>query len=144
MTRNFAIRFAIHICILLQSYKSSSMTLKVKQFWYLIHPNLLSSFHLETKATAMLDTPTAYPKLVQHGPAQSNPSLAQITGLNWVQPDLVGMLPCAAKSRRRAEGPGDMSGTGWRANQIRLGVQNWCGWRGSNPRPLASEGPTLH
>ena len=25
----------------------------------------------------------------------------------------------------------------------RLGFNNWCGWRGSNPRPLASEANTL-
>ena len=24
-----------------------------------------------------------------------------------------------------------------------LGFKNWCGWRGSNPRPLASEANTL-
>ena len=32
--------------------------------------------------------------------------------------------------------------TGWKAAHG-LGFKKWCGWRGSNPRPLASEANTL-
>ena len=32
--------------------------------------------------------------------------------------------------------------TGWKAARG-VGFKNWCGWRGSNPRPLASEANTL-
>ena len=31
---------------------------------------------------------------------------------------------------------------GWEAAQG-LGFKKWCGWRGSNPRPSASEADTL-
>ena len=32
--------------------------------------------------------------------------------------------------------------TGWEAARG-VGFKKWCGWRGSNPRPLASEANTL-
>ena len=70
----------------------------------------------------------AWVELGQHGSTQSNPSLGQITGLN------------VAKSRESSSNP--------QTNPLKSGVmrnvKKWCGWRGSNPRPLASEGRTFH
>ena len=69
----------------------------------------------------------AWVELGQHGSTQSNPSLGQITGLN------------VAKSRESSSNP--------QTNPLKSGVmrnvKKWCGWRGSNPRPLASEGRTF-
>ena len=70
----------------------------------------------------------AWVELGQHGSTQSNPSLGQITGLN------------VAKSRESSSNP--------QSSPLKSGVmgnwKKWCGWRGSNPRPLASEGRTFH
>ena len=73
-------------------------------------------------------SPNGYPKLGQHGSTQSKPSLGQITGLN------------VARSKESGSNP--------QTNPLKSGVmrnvKKWCGWRGSNPRPLASEGRTFH